>query len=206
MRTLFESEAFQAELPGWGLRGALCAANSAAWAWLLGFRAPAEIAGMVAGVACWVAVFAAGCAWTPRPARWRQPVVVAALKWAAWIKIGLTAGGWLLVGLANALGFENLSPMALLGTVDMLLGLGALWLVALLAGLGDPGRVAALDSFGWTALATVTEGALMAGVIMAFAALVWAFWQVGPALGLPGLFSPARFRPEVVRPPGSARP
>lgn len=179
MKTLLTSAEFCAELPGWVLRGVLCAATSAFWAVLMGFQAPAEIAGMVAGVAGWVAVFAAGCAWLQRSPRWQTTSVVAAIKWAAWIKIGLTAGCWLVYLGASAIGFKD---MALLSLVDTMLGLVALAAVAYLAGMTGPETVATADSFGWTALTTVTEGLLMALVIASIAVLVWGFWQVRDVL------------------------
>lgn len=179
MKKLLTSAEFRAELPGWALRGVLCASTSAFWAVLMGFQAPAEIAGMVLGVAGWVAVFAAGCAWLQRSPRWQTTSVVAAIKWAAWIKIGLTAGCWLVYLGASAIGFKD---MAMLGLIDTLLGLFALMLVSFLAGMTDPETVATLDSLGWTALTTMTEGWLMTLVIAGIAALVWGCWQVRDAL------------------------
>lgn len=192
MKMLFESEAFRAELPGWTLRGILCGANSAFWAWMLGFQAPVEIAGMVAGVAFWVAVFAGVCVWKPHSLRWPQSEFVAALKWAAWIKIGLSAGGWLLFAGASALSSNSLSQFAMFGMVDMLLGIAALSVVAFVAGVSDPARVAGMDSFGWTALTTVVEGVLMAVVIMGIALVVWLVWRVWGACRLHRSFSPVR--------------
>jgi hypothetical protein len=192
VKPLFESEAFQAELPGWTLRGMLCAANSAFWAWMMGFQAPAEIAGMVAGVAFWVAVFAGVCVWNPQSRRWRRTEIVAALKWAAWIKIGLSAGGWLVFAAASAVSAPDLSPIAMFGMVDMLLGMAALAVVAFMAGLSDPARVAAMDSFGWTALTTVVEGVLMALVIVAIAVVVWLVWRGWDACWQDRSLSPVR--------------
>jgi hypothetical protein len=191
MKTILESDEFRAELPGWVLRGVLCAASSAAWAALLGFQAPAEIAGMVAGVAFWVAVFAALCAWRPGPARWNQPQAVAALKWAAWIKVGFTAFGWLVFAAGGMLNLEGLSQMGMLGMVDLLLGLAALAVVSFAAGLKGAEMVATADSFGWTALTTVIEGALVALMIASIALCVWAAWRIWPLLKAKG-FSPAR--------------
>lgn len=192
MRALIESEEFRAELPGWLLRGVLCALNSAGWAALMGFQDPVEIAGMAAGVGCWVAVFAAVCAGRTRIVRWNQPQAVAALKWATWIKIGITACGWLSIGLGGMLNLDALSQMGLLGSGDMLLGLAALAMVSFAAGMKGPEMVAAADSFGWTALTTVIEGLLMALVIVGIALLVWVFWRVRDTLGLSRKISPTR--------------
>jgi hypothetical protein len=191
LKTLLESDEFRAELPGWLLRGVLCAANSAVWAVLSGFQAPEEIAGMLAGVVFWVAVFAAVCAWMPQAARLNQLRIVAALKWAAWIKIGLTAFGWLVFAGAKVSGIDGLAGVVLLGTVDLLLGIGALTLVAFAGRLSGPEQVAFADSFGWTALTTVTEGALMSLVIAALALGVWTAWWIWPRLKAVG-FSPVR--------------
>jgi hypothetical protein len=172
LKTLLESDEFRTELPGWALRGVLCAANSACWAWMMGFQQAVEIAGMVAGVACWVALFAAACVLVPRLAWWKQFQVAVVLRQAAWIKIGLTAAGWLIFALASATGLAEIQQLAMLGMIDMLLGIAALSLVALLGGMSGPEQVAAADSFLWTLATTVTEGALVAGVIVGIAVAV----------------------------------
>jgi len=192
LKTLLESDELRAELPGWALRGVLCAVSSAGWAALMGFQDPVEIAGMAAGVGFWVLVFAAWCAWRPSVQRWNQSQAVAALKWAAWIKIGITALGWVMFALGGMTNFEALSQMGMLGMVDTLLGLAALALVSWVTGLKGPEMVAAADSFGWTALATVTEGLLMALVIAGLALCVWVFWWVCDNLGFRWNLPPAR--------------
>ena len=193
MRTLLESEAFRAELPGWALRGCLCAASSAFWAVLIGFQAPAEIAGMVTGVAVWVCVFAALCSWTPSLAWLKQPQMAAALKHAAWIKLGLSALGWLCFAGRFAPYFAFLQWLGLCGIVDMALGIGALSLVALLAGtFRSPEQISRLDSFGWTALTTVVEGALMAVLIGVIALAVLGWWRLKARVGRQRELSPAR--------------
>jgi hypothetical protein len=184
LKTLLESDEFRAELPGWALRGVLCAFSSAGWAVLMGFQDPAEIAGMGAGVAFWVAVFAAGCAARPGIARWNHPQAVTALKWATWLKIGFTTCGWLLFGLGGMLNLEALSQMGMLGMIDTLLGLASLALVAFIARLKGPETVAAADSFGLTALTTVIEGFLMAGLIAGLALCLWVGWRACVMLGL----------------------
>lgn len=184
MRALLESAEFRAELPGWALRGFLCAANSAVWAVLMGFQAPEEIVGMAAGVAFWVAGFAGFCAWKPAKVHGLHPEYTAALKWAVWIKIGITAFGWLLFALGSMLNSDALSQMGMLGMVDMLLGLAALAAVAFVAGLNGPEMVASADSLGWTALTTVTEGALVAVVLCAIATVLWIFWRESAGCGV----------------------
>lgn len=183
MKTRFDREAFVAELPGWALRGVFCAATSAFWAVMMGFSSAAEIAGMVAGVACWVGIFAGLCVWLPGAVNWLNRDAAVALRWAAWIKVGLTAGGWGLFCLGGALNSDPLAQMGMLGTMDTALGMGALWGVSFMAGVNDLG-LPALDSFGWTALTTVTEGALMALVIGAIAAALWILWRLSAATGV----------------------
>lgn len=192
MKTLLESDEFRAELPGWALRGILCALNSAGWAVLIGFWAPVEIAGMAAGVAFWTVVFAVLCAGRNQFASWINPQAVAALKWATWVKIGITAFGWLLFWLGGVLHFEALSQMGMLGMIDTLLGLGSLAIVAFFAGLKGPEMVAAADSFGLTMVTTMLEGFAMAVVIGGIAMCLWTVWRLCDTLGLPLKFLPAR--------------
>lgn len=178
MRTLLESETFQDELPGWALRGVLCALNSAFWAGVMGFQDPAEIAGMAAGVAFWVGAFAGLCAWAPGPMGRKLPQLAAALKRAAWIKIGLTAAGWLLLAGASALNMEGAEVMGMFGMIDTLLGMSALWVVSQVGSFPDIIQIPQVDSFGWTTLTTIVEGALMAALIGFIALAMLAWWRV----------------------------
>ena len=186
MKTLLESTEFQGELPGWILRGVLCAANSACWAAVTGFTHPMEIAGMALGVAFWVALFTGYCAWSLRTAPVARGRLVAALKTATWIKIILVV-----LGLPALFGSRFLPEWLMLSffgfSVDMLLGFVSLQAVAWLAGLADFTRIAQLDSWSWTALATVFEGTLMTILLglLAFVVLAWRRYS-------PGLLSPIR--------------
>jgi hypothetical protein len=182
---------FQNELPGWLLRGALCAANSAVWAALIGFQAPAEIAGMLFGVVFWAALFAAACAVVPVSQPW-FPEAAAALKWATWIKVGLMAAAWLVYVAASAVHFERLAGLAMFGTLDVLLGLVSLGVVSKVAGLVGPEAVTAANSFGLTALTTVVEGALVGMVVVGLAACVWGAWRLRARYGLHWNFISAR--------------
>jgi hypothetical protein len=190
MKTLLTSEKFQTELPGWALRGVLCAANSAFWAWMMGFQQPEEIAGMVAGLAFWVAVFAGLCATTPLLERLKQPQFGAALKRAAWIKIALTAVGWLAFVGASLVRTSGAEALAVFGMADVFLGMAALWLVSRAAGVSDLDQIGRLDSFGWTALTTIVEGALMAVAISAIALVVLGWWRWGGLDRVRKLLSP----------------
>jgi len=192
MKTLLASEEFHAELPGWALRGVLCAANSAFWAVMMGFQQPTEIAGMVAGVASWVAVFAGLCARTRLADRLRQPRIGAALKRAAWIKIGLTAAGWLSVAGTSLIRASGAEALAVFGMADVFLGMASLWLVSQAAGVSDIDQVGRLDSFGWTALTTIIEGALMAAVIGLIALAVLGWWRWGGFERIRKIVSPVR--------------
>jgi hypothetical protein len=205
VKAIWQSEAFRSELPGWTLRGGLCAASSAGWAWLMGFQTLAELAGMLAGVAFWVVVFAAACA-RMSPSFARPPTeACTALKWAAWIKIAFTAAGWLVYAAASSARLQDLSQIAMLGTVDLLLGLVALWTVSVVSGMSDPGQVASADSFGWTMLTTVMEGALIATLIIGIALVVWILRRMLPAVHANENFPPVRVTDrEVVQPPGPA--
>jgi hypothetical protein len=204
MRALFLSREFRGELADWTLRGVLCAATSAFWAALLGFTSVAEVAGMLLGVGCWIVAFALVGASARRTAnaaasdRRRlkdgrgRAGLAEALGWAAWIKLGLTGVAWLLYGFAGFFGLQNLLQVALLGMTDTLLGIAALWAVSWVAGVVSPDRVAGLDSFGWTLLTTLTEGALMAFMIAGLAFLLVAFWRVRAAFGPALTLSPVR--------------
>ena len=126
MNARLDRDRWSVELGGWALRGILCAAASVYWAVTAGFDTPAEIAGMVAGVAAWVTIFAALCAWRGDAAWLATGRLAPALKIAAWTKFALSGGGWLLYGasfllrredLAFDAGFVFVIPDCLLGMV-----------------------------------------------------------------------------------------
>jgi hypothetical protein len=168
--------AFQDELPGWALRVGLCAFPSFFLAIVVGFNQLGEIAGMVLGVAAWVVLISAACAWLLQSGSAGWTRAVRALEVAVVIKFLTMLLGWLVVfllkgsiapGLANLLGyFLNL---------DMALGMAALWLVGQIAGAD----IEKLNSFGWTTLTTVVEGALMTAVIGAMALVILGWWRWG---------------------------
>lgn len=177
MNALIDSSAFHREIGGWAVRGVCCALLSAFWAVMAGFQHPAEIAGMVFGVAVWVTLFATGCVWLPLPAAFSQPQAVRALKRAAWIKFLLTAVGGLCTFVASSYS-DAFRALTLFWMVDMFLGMAALWTVNQLGGFQEIDCVARLDSFGWTALTTVIEGALMAVLIGGIALAVLGWWKL----------------------------
>jgi len=193
VNTVIDPDQFTHELGGWVLRGMLCAVVSFAWALVADFSSPAEIAGMVAGITAWAALFAGLCAWHGQQPG-RGPVrVVSAFKIAAWIKFATSAAGGLMFA------FLSLGPkdtMVDLGVVavlpDCMLGMLSVCLVAGLSGTNMEALVR-LDSFGWTALTTLVDGALFFLVITALAGGVLAWWRFGPGLLLKLKLSPPRF-------------
>ncbi len=189
MNAAIDTDLFCRELGGWALRGIGCAALSVFWAVMTGFQHPAEIAGMVFGLAFWVTAFAALCAWRPGPATLGESRWVRALKLAVVIKIGfilLGALGWLT---ARSIGGEFLMLAAML---DPALGAAALWLTGLIGGFDGIDHLCRLDSFGWTALVTIIDGALMALVIGAIAAAILGWRKLRASGLLQRLLSPAR--------------
>lgn len=185
MKAVIGSGCFARELGGWALRGVLCAAPSMWWAQVGDFNGPAEITGMFTGIACWVVAFAAFSRWCGA-AR-----VVAALKTGAWLKIVLSAAGWLTFALCSA---ANSNPAlvdaGILGILpDSLMGVAAIRIVSAIAGTN---RLETLDSAGWTSLITIVDGALFAFAISVLAVAVLLWWQFSPALLRKLKISPVR--------------
>jgi hypothetical protein len=158
----------------------------------MGFSDPVEIAGLAAGIAAWVVLFAGFCAWHRQAAPRGPARLVPALKIAAWAKFALSAAGWVGYAVCSLLkkddtlivdaGFLFLLP-------DGLLGMAAIWLGSALSGAND---LMTVNSFGWTALTTFIDGALFALVIASLALPVLAWWRFGPALLARLRFSPVR--------------
>lgn len=191
MNLKFDDARFGRELPLWALRGVLCAVPSAFWAVLADFKHPAEIAAMIAGTGLCIAGFAwfsAGEVMTTTPGREQ---FVRALKMSAWLKaasllgVGLT---WIAVAVWHAPAGAGLA----LGVVpDMWAGLGSLSLVGWLAGVKELG-LSQLDSFGWTLLATLVQGALISAELALLALGVIGWWRVWAWLKPQLMISPAR--------------
>lgn len=176
MKTLLSSPEFRAELPGWALRGSLCAAISAFWAVAGGFSAPAEIAGMIGGVAVWVALFAAAVTWARRSGASMPADAADALKTAAWIKVGLSVLG--IVGVAWPLAG---SLMFLGPGLDLILGLASVNAVCWMAGATDAELLARLDSVTWAGWVTIVQGGMIALTItiLTGAILIWKWSRPG---------------------------
>jgi hypothetical protein len=191
MKPAIDSDEFLGELGGWAIRGTCCALLSGFWAVMMGFQHPAEIAGLVFGLALWIALLAAGCVWLPLPAAISRPQAIRALKVAAWIKFGFAVLGILAaVGTSNFCG--PLRAFGMLGLVDMVFGLAALWSVGQLAGVSDIKHLSTFDSFGWTALTTVIDGALVALSIGAIAVAVLVWRRIAPKIAAWLNLPPAR--------------
>lgn len=198
MSALLETPEFRAELPGWVLRGVLCAANSAWWAVMAGFTHPAEIAGMVLGVAVWVVAFTAFGGWARQTGRIAPARFADAVKTAAWIKLLLVVVGLPAMFCSRFLP-EWMTVFVFGFSMDMVLGMLALSGAAWLAGMTEFDQIARMDSLGWTTLTTVLEGALMASLILLIAAAVLG-WRWSKTAGQ---FSRVRNPDqEVVQPPG----
>jgi hypothetical protein len=193
MIAVIESERFPRELAGWGLRGVLCAASSFWWALVSGFNSPAEIAGMAAGVIVWVALFAGFCVWQLTTGARGPAQLVPALKMAALIKFLLSAAGWAWFAICALFqsGTSVLDAGLFLMMPDCLLGMASLALVGALGG-GKMDQLPRLDSFGWTALTTLVDGALFLVVIAALAGAVLLWWRFGPELRRKLKLSPTR--------------
>jgi hypothetical protein len=193
MKPLLTSERFQAELPGWALRGVVCALMSFYLAIQGGFGNPAEIAGMILGVGFWVAVFTWAATWLPANLGSRWARIGQALKKAAWIKSGITLLSWLLIlGLQSSSLFPAMGPDRVLLVPDMLLGWAALRLVGWAGGFRHLGKISSQDSCGWTALTTIVDGALMAVLIGLIALVVLGWWRLREDSDSRSELSPAR--------------
>lgn len=192
MNALFDSARFPRELGGWAVRGAFCATVSFIWALVAGFDSPFEIAGMVAGVAAWVTLFAAYCAWQELAPRRGGELFVRALKVAAWIKFGASAAGGLLFLLMSAGPKDVMVDLGVVGVMpECMLGLASIFLVSGISGLPIEALETA-DSFGWTALITFVDGTLFLAVIGVLALVVLLWWRFAPALRAKLNLSPAR--------------
>jgi hypothetical protein len=192
MKAVIDSARFPAELGGWGLRGVLCAASSLYWALMVGFTALAELAGMAAGIAVWVVIFAGFCVWHAQSQQRHSERLVPALKIAAWIKFLFSAAGWVVFAISSLIKSDSVTVSAGFLTVmpDCLLGMAALAIVSAIKG---EQHLESLDSFEWTALTTIVDGALFVLVIAGIALLVLAWWRLSdPHLAGKPKLSPAR--------------
>lgn len=175
MKFSFDREAFGRELPGWALRGVLCAAPSAFWAVLGEFQHPSEIAAMVLVTALYITGFAWLSAGEFMAATSGRRTFVQALKMSAWIKpatiVFLGSAGAIFSGRVL-----NPEPWFAAMTPDMVCGLGSVSLVSWLAGMRELG-VARLDSFAWTALTTLVQGTLISGLLAMLAVILFVWWR-----------------------------
>lgn len=158
---------------------------------MAGFQHPPELAGMAVGVVLWVTIFAGVSSWGLRSGGFTCAQVVGSVKTAAWIKLTIT-----LVGLPALFSARFLpGPLGVLAaglSCDMVLGMAALAAVAAVGRFSGFEEVARADSAGWTALATIIDGALMAVLIVLIASVVMAWRQRGPGSRARRLLSPIR--------------
>lgn len=190
MNAAVDQAPWTSELTGWVLRGLLCAAPSAFCAVLFGFQHPTEISAMVLVTVLYIAGFAWFSAWDVMAATPGRRRFLRALKMSAWIKPASVVGLGAVAALLSGFGlnaepwFAGIGPDAALGAV-------ALSAVGWLSGVRDLG-VGSLDSFAWTALTTLLQGALLTGLLLLMAAAVLAWWRLWDWLRCKLRFSPAR--------------
>ncbi len=189
MKRLRFSEVFPDELVSWSLRAPVCAIPSLVWAYSLGHRRPAEIAGMLTGVAFWIGIMAWFCTWWARQ-KFETSDLVKALKTAVLIKCGLVVVG---LGLKWLAGFfhdkgDGLSFISVVFLMDGGLGAGAIILAGNLKDLVQAGALFGSHSFGWTALVSLIQGALIVAALGVIALAIHAITPTQPIRK----FSPAR--------------
>lgn len=190
MNLAFNGTGISRELPLWVLRGFLCAVPSALWAVISEFQHPVEIAAMILVTGLYIVGFAWFSAWEIMAATPGRRDFVRALKMSAWIKPASVIG---LDGVCALLSGRVMDAGALMAGLfpDMACGIGSLSLVGWLAKVRDLG-VGRLDSFAWTALTTLVQGALISVLLVVMSAAVVVWWRVWIWLKLQLQFSPAR--------------
>ena len=189
MNLKFDDARCGRELPLWAVRGVLCAAPSAFWAVIAEFKHPAEIAAMILGTGLCIAGFAWFSARETMAATPGRRQFVRALKMSAWLKAVSLLGvglGWIAVVLKAPAGAWFTLGMF----PDMWAGLGSVSLVGWLAGVGELG-LGQLNSFGWTLLTTLVQGALIAAELALLTLGVLGWWRVWAWLKVHLQFSPA---------------
>jgi len=172
MRQHMDQSRFMSEWPGWLLRGCCCAAPSAFWALAMDFRQPTEIVAMLVGVGCYVSAFAGFYAWKPMSTTAGRIRFLRALKTAVWTKtamvvLGIGAWEWARVAKAHANGWPMVGIV-----LDFGLGMLAMIFVGRVGGFHDPAQIGRLNSFAWTWLTTVVQGALITALLLLLALAV----------------------------------
>ena len=166
MITIASFRRWRTELIGWGWRGGLCAAPSAGWAVVAGYGSGREILAMLIGVVIFIVGFAVlSTEVTARRPAWTG--WLRAMNLAVWIKavapVALASIGVLL----SAGDFGKMFPFAA-GVPDLVLGIGAVSLTEWASGVRME-TLATMDSFQWTLLTTLLQGALISGLLCALA-------------------------------------
>jgi hypothetical protein len=170
MNGFMDADRFQGELAGWAGRGFLCAVPSLVFAVVGGFQQPAELVAMAVGFAAYVVLFAGFCSAHAMQRTDTRQRFVRTLKMSAWLKASLLVGvivAWLLALIPR---FPTGGLFLGVGvTPDLWLGMAATSVVGWLAGVHDVLLIGDLNSFPWTLLTTVLQGALVSGLLFALA-------------------------------------
>jgi len=172
MKTLLSQENFGQELRGWAWRVILCALPSAVWAWKLEFNHPLEVAAILSVVGAFIMAFAMGSTWMTNRASLGWSRFQRALKMAAGIKIGTLVGVAVFWTIGVGWVPKLLGSLVLLIWPDLLMGLCSVELVGFLRGMRESTDLARLDSFAFTGLITLLQGAFIGVLLGLFALLV----------------------------------
>jgi len=144
---------FRDKLIAWSVRGVIGAAPSFTWALMAGFKSPAAIAGMAAGVATYVLAFA----WLTASPNYVEYVESADSGWSLRLAANLRVAGSLLA----------------LGYPDMILGWVSLSVVGAIDGAQDPLAAAGGGAFAPAYVTTLVQGLLVSVTILVGAVLLW---------------------------------
>ncbi|MBP9912226.1 MAG: hypothetical protein KBF26_02345 [Opitutaceae bacterium] len=156
----------------------LCALPSAYWALMVGFKEPAELCAMAAGIALCVVLFAGFSASDAMRATAGRKKFVRALKMSAWIKCALLLGVGLAWVSAAWIKTEMVAWFVIGLAPDLWAGFGSLSFVGWLSGMKAGPELGQLNSFGWTLLTALVQGALISGLLVIMALVVLGYWRL----------------------------
>lgn len=179
MNTEIDREQLTVELTGWAVRGILCAVPSALWAFFGGYRQPRQIAAMVIGVTGYIVLYALLCTILKSSGRPFLQKVAAALRQAAWLKIGWCAVGAVFTFSGVALKATlptYLIPCVAAVMADLWSGIGSIECTRWLGRLGGHDFGGPVNSLLWTGVTTVLQGMFVSVEIFALTTVLLA-WQ-----------------------------